>query len=390
MIMNVRDLTDGDTAALTRRPRSTSATCCRSGPPSRSSSSSPCRCCGGAPRRSPPPAPRSPASCQPRALRHEYHSLRRPVPDRVPARLRRRRAAGPPRRAARPGLITGSMTVLDLAVEFDAATAAVFAAVTAAMWGVGRHRPRRAARLADELARADRGAARARATSVPGWRSPPTARGSPPRARRAAAAAPRRELGRLADAGVARRRSGRGDRDCSRRSSARAAARWRRCARWSACCAPTRRRPDRAAADAHPPRSRCSPARRARDARLTVEGSPRALPAAVELSAYRIVEHLLDALEDAPGRRRSACASATTRVELRSPGRRAGARGRRSSGRASARGCSAGRSRRRSAAVAPRPSCPCRCWWWREVALLVRARGGAARRRRAGSRRGST
>jgi hypothetical protein len=35
-------------------------------------------------------------------------------------------------------------------------------------------------------------------------------------------------------------------------------------------------------------------------ARLTVEGSPRALPAGVELSAYRIVEHLLAALDDAP------------------------------------------------------------------------------------------
>jgi hypothetical protein len=35
--------------------------------------------------------------------------------------------------------------------------------------------------------------------------------------------------------------------------------------------------------------------------RLTVEGSPRALPAGVELSAYRIVEQLLDALQDAPG-----------------------------------------------------------------------------------------
>jgi signal transduction histidine kinase len=36
------------------------------------------------------------------------------------------------------------------------------------------------------------------------------------------------------------------------------------------------------------------------DARLTVEGSPRVLPAGVELSAYRIVEHLLAAMDDAP------------------------------------------------------------------------------------------
>jgi signal transduction histidine kinase len=36
-------------------------------------------------------------------------------------------------------------------------------------------------------------------------------------------------------------------------------------------------------------------------ARLTVEGCPRVLPAGVELSAYRIIEHLLGALDDAPG-----------------------------------------------------------------------------------------
>jgi hypothetical protein len=36
------------------------------------------------------------------------------------------------------------------------------------------------------------------------------------------------------------------------------------------------------------------------DARLTVEGNPRTLPAGLELSGYRIVEHLLLALEDAP------------------------------------------------------------------------------------------
>ena len=36
------------------------------------------------------------------------------------------------------------------------------------------------------------------------------------------------------------------------------------------------------------------------DARLIVEGSPRTLPAGLELSGYRIVEHLLLALDDAP------------------------------------------------------------------------------------------
>jgi hypothetical protein len=36
------------------------------------------------------------------------------------------------------------------------------------------------------------------------------------------------------------------------------------------------------------------------DARLIVEGNPRTLPAGLELSGYRIVEHLLQALQDAP------------------------------------------------------------------------------------------
>lgn len=39
------------------------------------------------------------------------------------------------------------------------------------------------------------------------------------------------------------------------------------------------------------------------DTRLTVEGAPQSLPAGVELSGYRIVEHLLVALEDAPDAR---------------------------------------------------------------------------------------
>ena len=37
------------------------------------------------------------------------------------------------------------------------------------------------------------------------------------------------------------------------------------------------------------------------DARLTIEGDPRQLPASIELSAYRVVEHLLGALEDEAG-----------------------------------------------------------------------------------------
>jgi hypothetical protein len=39
------------------------------------------------------------------------------------------------------------------------------------------------------------------------------------------------------------------------------------------------------------------------DARLTVSGDPRSLPAMVELSAYRIVEHLVDVLADHPASR---------------------------------------------------------------------------------------
>ncbi len=39
------------------------------------------------------------------------------------------------------------------------------------------------------------------------------------------------------------------------------------------------------------------------DSRLTVAGDPRSLPATVELSAYRIVEHLVDVLADQPDSR---------------------------------------------------------------------------------------
>ena len=49
--------------------------------------------------------------------------------------------------------------------------------------------------------------------------------------------------------------------------------------------------------------TRCSPGTPASDSRLTVAGDPRSLPATVELSAYRIVEHLVDVLADQPDSR---------------------------------------------------------------------------------------
>ena len=78
------------------------------------------------------------------------------------------------------------------------------------------------------------------------------------------------------------------------------------------------------------------------------------LPAGVELSAYRIVEQLLDALEDAPDvevRVRFGDDALELAVSGPASRRRAGAR---SSGRASGRGSSAARSRRPCAAAAPR------------------------------------
>jgi hypothetical protein len=61
------------------------------------------------------------------------------------------------------------------------------------------------------------------------------------------------------------------------------------------------------------------------DARLKVEGSPRVLPAGVELSAYRIVEQLLAALDDSPDVEvRVRFADDALELEVSGPARRRG------------------------------------------------------------------
>lgn len=61
------------------------------------------------------------------------------------------------------------------------------------------------------------------------------------------------------------------------------------------------------------------------DARLTIDGDPRALPAGVELSAYRVVEHLLAGLDDAPGAEvHVRFTSDTLEVAVAGPARRRG------------------------------------------------------------------
>ena len=99
------------------------------------------------------------------------------------------------------------------------------------------------------------------------------------------------------------------------------------------------------------------------DARLTVEGSPRVLPAGVELSAYRIVEHLLSALDDAPGVEVGVrFGEEALEIRVSGPAGRRGDVGARWAVPASARSCTAARSTPGPAAAAPRrsPCCPSR------------------------------
>jgi signal transduction histidine kinase len=197
-------------------------------------------------------------------------------------------AAGRERREALAGLALGLGAVVAESITFFGAIGIVFAVITGAIWGIGRV-VRSRARLADEL--------RARTAELRRTRDE--------RARMEVAADRARlsgeldrllqrrlgELAQLADAG-----SQPGD----------AAATLARIERESRETLDEMRAAVGVLRDA--PETEPLPALAhleallvAADARLAVEGSPRALPPAVELSAYRIVEQLLDALAGAPG-----------------------------------------------------------------------------------------
>jgi hypothetical protein len=201
------------------------------------------------------------------------------------------------RRASRIGLgITLATVVLDVAIEFGAGTALVMAAVTLGVWGVGRivhSRSRMEAELRvktaelrearDERARLEVGSDRARlgheldellqrrlgelsqmSESYSGSHDPATATATLVDIERES----RRTLEEMRSVvGVLRN----ADEETS-----------------------TSPQPTLTHLDALLVRAKGG------NAHLSVEGNPRVLPAAVELSAYRIVEHLLAALDDSP------------------------------------------------------------------------------------------
>ena len=201
------------------------------------------------------------------------------------------------RRHALIGLgLSGGLAVLDLVVEFDVATAAMFSVVTAVMWGVGRVVHARGV-AADEL--------RARTAEL--------RRARDERARLEVAADRSRlsrelgellhrqigAIGRLADEGAraddpAAATALFAEIEDESRSTLEAMRTAVGVLRADTPLAPTAPQPTLTHLESLLARAKGG------DARLTVEGGPRALPAAVELSAYRIVEQLLDALEDAP------------------------------------------------------------------------------------------
>ena len=205
--------------------------------------------------------------------------------------------AGLGRRQALIGLgLVAALAVGDLVIEFDVLTAAVFAVVMAVMWGVGRLVHARGL-AADEL--------RARTAEL--------RRARDERARLEVAADRSRlsrelgevlhrqigAIGRMAESGA--RTTDPADATALfaaiERESRQTLEEMREAVgvlRADTPLAPTAPQPTLTHLESLLARAKGA------DARLIVQGGPRVLPPAVELSAYRIVEQLLDALEDAP------------------------------------------------------------------------------------------
>jgi len=203
-------------------------------------------------------------------------------------------AAGRERREAVAGLALGLGAIVAESITFFGAIGVVFAFITAAIWGIGRV-VRSRARLADEL--------RARTAELRRTRDE--------RARMEVAADRARlsgeldrllqrrlgELAQLADAGAEPAGAG---------AAAATLARIERESRATldemrAAVGVLRAGPAALETAPLPALAHLEALLLSANARLSVEGSPRALPPAVELSAYRIVEQLLDALAGAPG-----------------------------------------------------------------------------------------
>jgi hypothetical protein len=199
-------------------------------------------------------------------------------------------------RASRIGLgLSLGLILLDGAVEFGPPGTAVFAVVTAAVWGIGRI-VRSRGRLADDL--------RARTAEL---------REARDERARMEVATDRARLSRELD-GLLQRRLGElarmADEGARPSDGATTAATLVEIERESRRTLEEMRsvvgllRDDSPEPPTTPPPTlahlEALLVRAKGGARLAVEGSPRVLPATVELSAYRILEHLLAALEDAP------------------------------------------------------------------------------------------
>ena len=170
-----------------------------------------------------------------RAVRH-LHALRARVPDRVLPALRRRRPARMARRDAgvAPRARQGACLTLgwDASAPLDEAGVYICVLLTG-VWIIARLVHMRG-RNVERLRGADRRAARrARRARAAGGRRP-TARGCRPSSTSCCSAASA-SWPRWPSAGAAQRPTR--PRRRSSTSSTRAAARWRRCGRWSACCA---------------------------------------------------------------------------------------------------------------------------------------------------------